>query len=95
MDTESLKGLTWMWVLRKARSCRSGGKELAGLPGAGRPGTLPADLQRVKPRWVRTEPREQRPGAQSCFYYGFEMFLLLNVLSFFLPACLPFGPLAV
>ena len=35
------------------------------------------------------------PRAQLCLYYGFEMFLLLNVLSFFLPACLPFGPLAV
>lgn len=35
------------------------------------------------------------PRAQLCLYCGFEMFLLLNVLSFFLPACLPFGPLAV
>lgn len=45
-------------------------------------------------RWVRMEPWEQLPRAL-CLYYGFEMFLLLNVLSFFLPACLPFGPLAV
>lgn len=28
-----------------------------------------------------------------CLYCGFEIFLLLNVLSFFLPACLPFGSL--
>lgn len=58
-------------------------------PGEGQRGASPAGLQCLKPRWVRTEPGERRPGAQSCLYCGFEMFLLLNVLSFFLPACLP------
>lgn len=91
----------WKWVPRPARC----GWEKAGRTRQGSPVRIPRGkasgnlacqgLQCLKPRWVSTEPWEPRPGAQSCLCYGFEMFLLLNVLSFFLPACLPFGPLAV
>lgn len=64
-------------------------------PGEGQWEALHTGLQCWKPCWVRMEPGEQLPGAQLRLYCGFEMFLLLNVLSFFLPACLPFGSLAV
>lgn len=53
----------------------------AGVPAAGLQEALPAG--------------RRRNSQSSALYCGFQMFLLLNVLSFFLPACLPFGPLAV
>lgn len=85
MDTVALEGPPWKWVLRRAGSCwDEAGQEVAG---------------RAQERPQKAPPPRgasgAAPGAQSCLCYGCEMFLLLNVLSFFLPACLPFGPLAV
>lgn len=47
-----------------------------GVPTAGRP-------------WVRRSPGSSSLGTVRCNTVGFRCFLLLNVLSFFLPACLP------